>query len=206
MYKRQAQIEQAVARMTVTAPRAGTVVYPTNWRGEKLKVGDGVWQMQAVLQVVSLGTMIGKGRIDEVDLARVADHQPVTLRLDALPDVQLRGRITRIAKNVEARSDTDPSKVAAVDLELIAQGAHPLRPGMRFRGEVETLRVPNVIAIPAEAVFVTADGPIAYRLDGDELTAVKLQLGRRTATAIEVVGGLTAGARVSRVDPTRSQR
>lgn len=204
--RRIADIEQWVARMAITAPRDGTIVYPTNWRGEKKKVGDSVWRMQPVLQIVSLDKMIGKGQIDEVDLARVAVGQPVTLRLDALPDVQLRGQVTEIAKNVEARSYNDPAKVAAIELSLVDQGSHPLRPGMRFRGEVETQRVPGVLVIPAEAVFVTADGPVAYRLDGDDLVPVKLTLGRRNATSIEVVSGLAAGDRVSRVDPARSKR
>ena len=30
-----ALIQQNIARMTIVASRAGTVVYPTNWRGEK---------------------------------------------------------------------------------------------------------------------------------------------------------------------------
>jgi len=193
-------LETNVGRMQLVAARAGTIVYPTNWGGEKKKVGDSAWRMQPVLQIVGLGTMVGKGLIDEVDLARVADGQPVTMRLDALPDVQLRGTVTTIAKNVESRSQNDPSKIARVEVALAEQGTHPLRPGMRFRGEVETARLPGVLVIPAEAVFVTADGPVAYRLDGDELVAAKLTLGRRNATSIEVRSGLAAGDRVSRID------
>jgi multidrug efflux pump subunit AcrA (membrane-fusion protein) len=79
----------------------------------------------------------------------------------------------------------------------------PLRPGMRFRGEVEAERIPNVVQIPSDAVFVTPDGPVAYREKDGELEAVRLQLGRRSATVIEVVSGLAPGDRVSRTDPTR---
>ena len=52
---------QNIAKMAVKAPRAGTIVYPTNWRGEKKKVGDSAWRMEAVLQVVGLGKMVGNG-------------------------------------------------------------------------------------------------------------------------------------------------
>lgn len=203
---RVAIIEKNIARMMIVAPRAGTVVYPTGWGGEKKKVGDGVWRMQAVLQIVSLDKMVGRGQIDEVDLARVADGQPVNLRLDALPDVQLHGKVTSIGKNVEAHSKNDPSKVAKVELALDGKGDHPLRPGMRFRGEVETERHPDLLVIPVGAVFVTPDGPVAYRLDGDQLAPVRLELGRRNRTSVEVVRGLAAGDRVSRVDPARSPR
>ena len=45
---------------------------------------------------------------------------------------------------------------------------------MRFRGQVETERLPNVVQVPAEAVFVTPDGPVAYRDSGGDARAVKL--------------------------------
>ena len=72
---------------------------------------------------------------------------------------------------------------------------------MRFRGEVETERLANVVQVPAEAVFVTPDGPVAYRDERRRLERVKLALGKRNATAIEVKRGLAPGDRVSRTAP-----
>lgn len=199
---RAAELAQNIAKMQVKSPRTGTVIYPTGWRGEKRKVGDSVWRLEPVLQVVGLDKMIGKGEIDEVDIAKVAEKQVVTLRLDALPDAQLRGSVQSIARTVRAKSYTDPSKVVEVKVALDATKA-PLRPGMRFRGEVETERIPNVVLIPVDAVFVTPEGPVAYRASGGATEAVKLTLGRRSATMVEVEAGLAAGDRVSRIDPTR---
>ena len=191
---RQAQI--------IRAPRAGTVVYPTNWRGEKKKVGDNAWRAEVVLQVVALDKMIGKGEVDEVDISRLAVDQPVSLRLDALPDVQLKGKVTEIARTVQQKSWKDPSKVLELELALDPTTS-PLRPGMRFRGEVETERVSGVVLIPVDAVFVTPEGPVAYRDQGGEIETVRLELGRRSSTMIEVIRGVAPGDRVSRVDPDR---
>lgn len=199
------QLQKSIAKMEVTAPRAGTVVYPTSWRGEKKKVGDSTWRMEVVLQVVSLDKMIGQGEVDEVDVSRVAPKQPVSVRLDALPDVQLRGQIASIARSVRAKSQADPSKVVELKFGLDPTTA-PLRPGMRFRGEVETERVANVVQIPVDAVFVTPEGPVAYRDRGGSVEPVRLELGRRSSTMIEVKTGLEAGDRVSRIDPTRRAR
>jgi hypothetical protein len=77
---------------------------------------------------------------------------------------------------------------------------------MRFRGEVETERLSAVVQVPAEAVFVTPDGPVAYKATGDEVTRVKLTLGKRNASMIEVKAGLAPGDRVSRVDPEEAAR
>jgi hypothetical protein len=57
------------------------------------------------------------------------------------------------------------------------------------------------VQVPADAVFVTPDGPVAFRNAGDGFERVRLTLGRRTLTAVEVTAGLAPGERVSRVDP-----
>ncbi len=196
------QLAADVARMQIKAPRAGTVVYPTSWRGEKKKVGDSVWRMEVVLQIVGLDRMRGKGEVDEVDVARVAAAQPVSLRLDALPDVQLRGRVDSIARSVRPKSNAVPSKVVEIKIALDPTTA-PLRPGMRFQGEVETERIAGVVLIPIDAVFVTPDGPVAFRDRGEGALAVPLVLGRRSSTMVEVTSGVEPGDRVSRSDPTR---
>ncbi len=199
--RRAEQLASNIKKMQIAAPRAGTVIYPTSWRGEKKKVGDSAWRMEVVLQIVGLDKMIGKGEVDEADVARVAADQPVSLRLDALPDVQLRGRVSAIARAVRPKSEAVPSKVVEIKIALEPTKA-PLRPGMRFRGEVETEQVAGVVLIPIDAVFVTAAGPVAYRDGSDGVEAVPLVLGRRSSTMIEVTSGLAPGDRVSRSDPT----
>jgi multidrug efflux pump subunit AcrA (membrane-fusion protein) len=194
------ELQKMIARMQVTAPRAGTIVYAVDDRGEKHKVGDSVWRMADILQVVALGHMRGRGQVDEVDMARLAERQPVVLRLDAMPDVELRGTVASVARTVQAKATTDPSKVVKLVI-AIDPTAVPLRPGMRFRGEVETQRLPDVVQVPADAVFVTPQGPVAYRKTSGGLERVRLALGHRTATMIEVVSGLGPGDRVSRTDP-----
>nr|MBA3541112.1 HlyD family efflux transporter periplasmic adaptor subunit [Deltaproteobacteria bacterium] len=195
-------LEANLSMFMVKAARAGTLIYPMGWRGEKKKVGDQVYRLEVLLQVVGLGKMIGEGEVDEVDISKVAPRQVVSLRLDALPDVQLRGTVESIAKTVHGKSQADPSKVVEIKIVLDATTA-PLRPGMRFRGEVETERVAKVVQVPIDAVFVTADGPVAYRQTGGGIEKVKVELGRRSASVVEVKAGLAPGDRVSRVDPER---
>jgi hypothetical protein len=156
--------------------------------------------MDDVVQIVGLGHMLGNGQVDEVDIARVADHQPVVLRLDAMPDVELHGQVASIARGVQAKSPTDPSKVVKLSIAIDAT-RDPLRPGMRFRGQIETERVASAVVVPADAVFVTPEGPVAYRRTGGGFERVRLELGRRTATMIEIRSGLAPGDRVSRSDP-----
>ena len=187
------EITGAIARMAVKASRTGTVIYQTNWRGEKKKVGDRAWRGENLLQVASIEKMEAGGEIDEVDVSRVALEQPVSLRLDAQPDVELRGSLKTISDAVQRTSPENPLKVARVVIELTQTGDVKLRPGMRFRGQVETERIEDVLVVPLEAVETTPDGPVAHRREGLSVEAVPVELGRRNATHVEIVDGLAEG-------------
>ncbi len=190
--ERVTEITEAIEQMQVKAPRKGTVIYETNWRGEKKKVGDGVWRAETVLQVASLAQMEAEGEIDEVDAARIAVGQPVSLRLDSQADVELRGTIREISRTVQRQSPDNPLKVVRLKISLQGAAAR-LRPGMRFRGNVETYRVEDALLVPLEAIVTTADGPVAYRRSGEGSEAVPVTLGRRNAKEVEVTEGLDEG-------------
>jgi len=191
------QSEASIAAMTVTAPRDGTVVYITDWRGEKMKVGDNCWRGQRVVEIPDLAKMKAKGEVDEVDAGRVAIGQRVTLRLDAHPDDELHGTITDAARTVQQQTGTkNPVKVLRVEVALDKTDPASMRPGMRFQGTIELARSRNALVIPRSAVSIGPNGPIAYRRGMFNVTTVPLKLGRENDKVVEVVSGLANGERV----------
>ncbi len=193
-------IQGFMGQMRVRAPRAGTVVYVPDWRDEKKKVGDSVWRMQKVLEIVTLDQMMATGDVDEVDASKIAVGQKITLRLDAHQDIEFHGEIKSIVKTVQPQSYKTPLKVVRIDITLDEVDPERMRPGMRFRGTIETGRVGDVILIPTDALFVNDQGPVAYRRKGDGFEAVPLEIGRRGKEQVEVLSGLEVGDQVSRSD------
>ncbi|HSG41046.1 MAG TPA: hypothetical protein VLE27_15520, partial [Thermoanaerobaculia bacterium] len=61
------EMEDAIQRMTVKAPKAGTVVYISGRGDEKKKVGDSAWRGMSVLEIPDLTHMRAQGEIDEAD-------------------------------------------------------------------------------------------------------------------------------------------
>jgi hypothetical protein len=198
--QRVAEIRDAIDRMEVKAPRNGTVIYVTDWREEKKKVGDNCWRGDKVVEIPDLKSMIAKGEVDEVDGGKVAAGQRVNFRLDAHPDVEFTGRISSIWKTVQRKSFQNPLKVVRLDILLDRTDTVRMRPGMRFRGTAETERVPRCLVIPLEAVFPTREGPMAWRRTALGFEAVPLRLGRRNDHEIEVLDGLSEGDQVARRD------
>jgi hypothetical protein len=194
-------VEDAIGRMAVMAPRAGTVIYVSNWRGEKKKVGDQVWRRERIIELPDLTSMMAKGEVDESDAGRVAEGQSVSLRLDAHPDVAYRASIESIWRTVQRKSfSRNPIKVVRLDLDLAETDPERMRPGMRFRGTIETGRVEDALVVPAHAVFPTESGPVVYRKTVFGHEAVHVELGRRNAAYLEVVAGLDVGDRIAGAD------
>ncbi len=191
--ERVGEIKGHLERMTVRASRDGTVVYVTDWRGEKKKVGDDVWQALKVIEIPDLTRMQAKGQVDEADAGRVAVGQPVTLRLDAHPETEYRARIAGIARSVGQKDRGNPLKHVEMTLELEETDIETMRPGMRFQGEIEVERAEDVLLAPAAAVVSTADGPVAFRHGLFGVKKVEPEVGRRNDEVVEIEAGLAAG-------------
>jgi multidrug resistance efflux pump len=192
-----AETKDSIFKMTVRAPRAGTVVYTQNWRGEKKKIGDTCWRMERVMEIPDLTRMIAKGDVDEIDAGKVAVGQRVALRLDAHPDDELHGTIVTAAKTVQQQQNTrDPLKILRVEIQLDKSDPAKMRPGMRFQGTIELARAKNAILVPRDAVFVSPKGATAVRRSVFGAETVALKVGKQNDKVVEVLEGLHDGDRV----------
>jgi HlyD family secretion protein len=191
------ETQNAIKSMTILAPRNGTIVYVTSWRGDKKKVGDTCWRSERVLEIPDLSRMLAKGEVDESDAGKVAIGQRVIFNLDAHPDEEFAGTIKEAARTVTQQQGTkDPIKVLKVDIVLDRTDPAKMRPGMRFHGTVELGRAKSALLIPRNAVFVTDRGPVAYRRGTFSVTAMPLKLGHENEKSVEVLSGLSANDRV----------
>ena len=197
------EAEESIQRMTVTAPRAGTVVYLSDPRREreKKKVGDSAWRGEKILEIPDLRHMRAEGQVDEADAGRVDVGQRVTLRLDAHPDVVYTGRVRTIHGAVQERSSGNPVKVVDLDLSLDQTDPQRMRPGMRFLGTIELDRVPGALVVPVEAVFNRPEGPVVYRRARWGAEEVRPRLGRRNDRWVEILEGLSEGDAIALRDP-----
>jgi HlyD family secretion protein len=193
-------LQAAIAKMTVKAPQDGIVVYRTNWRDEKKKVGDSMWFGETVLALPDLADMRADGLVDEADGGPVAPGQKVTIRLEARPDLDVHGRVRTIGRTVRQKSWRNPVKVYKVDIALDRTDSSVMRPNMRFRGEIETGRVPGLLLAPRDAVFLREGGPVVWARRGLGWTEVPVRLGRSNRRQVEILSGVSEGERLSATD------
>lgn len=192
------RLQEDIRRMQCTAPRAGLVVYVTDWNNQKLKVGDTCWLGRKVLEIPDLRHMAADGEVVEALAGRIRTGQEVSLRLDAYPDEPLSGTVRGIARAVRQRSWRNPVKIVELDIALTGTDPERMRPGMRFRGEVVVERLEGVASLPLEVVETDRTGPYVLRRTVTGRERVEVTLGARTATHVQVLSGLEPGAAVVR--------
>ncbi len=190
-------LRTSIARMTMKAPRNGTVIYVTDWEGKKKKVGDSCWRGQKVVELPDLTSLKATGFVEEADAAKIAPGQPVRLVLDAHPDRVYEGKVESIWETVERKNWRTRLKVFRLDLSLAETDSLRMRPGMRFTGTIETEHLEDVLVLPVTAVFPSKEGPVVFRktLFGHE--KVPVETGRKNETSIRILSGLREGDQVA---------
>ncbi|HSN55849.1 MAG TPA: HlyD family efflux transporter periplasmic adaptor subunit [Candidatus Sulfomarinibacteraceae bacterium] len=196
------QIEQAIGRMTRTAPREGIVIHVTDWRNEKMKVGDSCWAADPVLEIPDLSRMAADGEVEEARAGRLREGQQVLLRLDAHPDRQYRGAVESISRTVQQKSWRNPVKIVRLAIALEETDPERMRPGMRFRGSIEVDRRSDATLVPLEAVRFVDGSPVVFRQGLTGWRTVAVRLGERGDDRIEVLEGLEPGDVVSVASPS----
>jgi multidrug efflux pump subunit AcrA (membrane-fusion protein) len=196
------ELEESIARMTLLAPREGTVVHVAGRSGQKKRVGDSVWRQEKVAAVPDLRRMRGEGFVDEFDAGKIAEGQRVELRLDAYPEIAFAGKVASFGKTIRAVSWSSPLRGLEVEIALDETDTTRMRPEMRFRGHVEIGRVEGALLVPLRALDRVDGRPAARRiarlrllgLSGESL--VPVILGGANDEMVEVVEGLAEGDRL----------
>ena len=94
--------------------------------------------------------------------------------IEAIPGREFKARINNISvlAKVDFTSGWPPPK--NFDLNLVLLDVDPkIRPGMTAVARIATERIPDVVLVPAEAIFQQDGAPNVYRLAGSEFVATR---------------------------------
>ena len=198
--------ERGLKNLEVRAPAAGMVNLLPNYRSgnvfgggeQEFREGDRAWPGAAIVELPDLSSVHLEARLDEADRGRLQPSQEATIRIEAIPGREFKARINDISvlARVDFSSGWPPTR--NFQLNLILLDADPkIRPGMTAVARIAVERVPDVMLVPAEAVFQKDGAPIVYRLDGSAFTETKLDVRRRGREQAIVGGGVAVGDRIA---------
>ena len=189
---------------TVTAPIDGIVMrYQKEGSYQEdsriVRLGDYVTglldstQPTYIMTIADLSTLIVKMKISEMDILKLKEGMSVSVTVDALPGVTFPSRVTLVSP--KADNDKNDLKTFKVEVTLGGRDAR-LKPGMTARVDGLLDSRKNVLKLALAAVFEEDGAQYAYlkpKAKKDKPSRVKLTLGLRNETDVEVQSGVKEG-------------
>lgn len=191
------QARHQLAGAVLTAPHDGTITLVG------IKVGE-LSGGQPAFILTDLSRYHIDISVDEIDIGRVSEGQPVTVTLDALPGEVLTGHIAEIADTAQLDAGIVSYKVR-IDLDPTNA---PLRVGMTTNVDIVTERHDQVLLVPNRYIRIDRTTGQAYvdRAVGDLIQPIEIQIGLRNETFSEVLAGLQEGDTVALVKESSKER
>lgn len=197
--------EVGLQNLQMKAPAAGMVNILPNFRSgnmfggeQEFREGDRAWPGASILELPDLTSVHLEARLDESDRGRLKPNQEASVRIEAVPGRDFKARINRISvlARVDFQSGWPPTR--NFDLNLIFLEVDPrMRPGMTAVARIGTERIPDVVLVPAEAIFQRDGAPILYRLDGAEFVETRVEVARRGKEQAIIASGVAPGDRIA---------
>jgi hypothetical protein len=168
------------------------------------KVGDQVWPNAVVAELPDLSTLQMEGKVDEIDRGRMAVNSDVRVRMDALPEVTLAGRLDSISLLTVQTFEFPPTSSFRGYARLKTLDPR-LRPGMNGSMDVIVNRIPNAISVPAKAVFTHQGKALVYRAEKNQYRSTPVEVIARNPDEV-ALRGVPAGAMVTLSEPASEEQ
>jgi HlyD family secretion protein len=202
--------ERALKQMSLLAPSPGTISLLQHWAGSGFatyKPGDRAWPGASLAELPDTSTLRVSARVDETERGRLALKQPVTIRLDAIPDRQFTGHVESISAIATLDFNSGWPLARNFTLEIVLdQTDSRFKPGLTAQLTVVVDRIPNALTIPAQALFRKSGQDTAYVWQGTRFEPRVVEVGRRSGDRVLVAGGLQRGERVALEDPSPKEQ
>jgi multidrug efflux pump subunit AcrA (membrane-fusion protein) len=194
-----------IAQMEIKAPGSGLLTFNLNYQGtigsdaKPYKVGDTVYSGMDLGEIPDMDTIELEGNIEEIDRGRIATGQDVLVKIDALPELTLPGKLSQISPLAEVTMNEFPPTRSFRAAAHIVRPDPRLRAGMNGAMDIVVHKIPNAISIPARALFTKSGSPVVYARRGGGYRAVEVKVEARNPDEV-AISGIPAGSTVALVD------
>ena len=203
-------LEEQVQNCKITAPTNGLVIYAStmqasrrHWGSDPLATGSYVFERQELIYIPVEGGMIVEFTVPESDLNKLTNDIPATVKVDALPDAVINGKLTKIGLLPDGRNAwLNPDlKVYNCEVSITPGDDAKLRAGMNCEVSMLVESYKDVIAVPLQCVLRVKGRPSVFMLENGEPVPHPVKLGYDNGRMIHIIEGLAAGDKIMLTPP-----
>ncbi len=149
-----------------------------------------------VMSIADMKKLIFKGTVDEINVGRVKVGMTITMKIGALPNVEIRAVVSEIGLKAIKKDNTTTFDIKAdIDKEQMAQ----LRAGYSANADIIVQKKENVLTIPERVVVMRGDSSFVLLPNPnpkEKPTEKRVKTGLSDAISIEVLDGITEGSEI----------
>jgi multidrug efflux pump subunit AcrA (membrane-fusion protein) len=162
------------------------------------------WPGRPIAEIPQLELMKAQVYVLEADAGGVEEGIKATVTLEAHPGTPFDATVRRVAAVAQRRTRWSPVQYFDIDLQLDRTDPAMMKPGQRVRATLLVQDLPDVIAVPREAIFRDEEtNPYVFRQNGGDYERVDVELGPIALGRVVVESGLEGGDVIALEDPTR---
>ena len=187
----------------IRSPAAGILLERLVNPGDSVVPLTGYMEGTKLATIADMSDLIFKGTVDEIDVGKLQPGLPVRLKIGALPDATITGRLTRIAPQA---IEKDNAKLFEIEIELDAHDSVQLRAGYSANADVVIREKQDILLAPERLViFEGAEKKAFVEVPGDgpeaEPRKIPVEVGLSDGLNIEVISGLKQGDKIVQRPP-----
>jgi HlyD family secretion protein len=175
---------------TIISPIDGTILERLVNEGDPVVPLTSYQAGTALLTMAPMEKLVFKGSVDEIDVGKLTEGMPVDLKIGALPNEKLSGRLSKISPKAKKQDNTT---LFDIEVEITDAGHKALRAGYSANAEVIISKKDSVLMIPERLVTFLGD---TARVEVQDSVSGKanfknIEVGLSDGLNIEIKSGLT---------------
>ena len=142
----------------------------------------------ALTNLADMSTLVFKGTVDEIDVGKLRETMPARIKVGAIPDSAVEGRVYKIAPKSKT---AEGATLFDVEIELLPTNV-TLRAGYSANADIVVREKKDVLLLPERLVTFT-DGKASVEVPGaGEAEPVKkeIKVGLSDGINVEILDGL----------------
>lgn len=197
-------VEEQIAKCTLTAPTDGQVVYVNKYSGSRggstaefvVEAGATVREQQPLFRLPDGKNMQIRALVNESRITMVRPGLPVAIRVDALKDEMLQGEVVKVNQYAEPGGWTSGTVKKYAAIVKIADPPPHLRVGMNSEVRIYVERRPEALQVPVQALKEHKGHFFAVVSNGEDYVTKEVKVAATNDQTAVIAEGLTATDKV----------
>jgi HlyD family secretion protein len=187
--KGRVKTERLTVESIIRAPVAGTVLELLVNEGDPVVPLTSYQAGTALTTIADMASLVFKGTVDEIDVGKLREGMPARIKVGALPEAAVEGRVYKIAPKSKT---AEGATLFDVEIELGASPGVTLRAGYSANADIVVREKKDVLLLP-ERLVTFKEGKATVEVPGAgeaEPQKKDIKVGLSDGLNVEVAEGL----------------